>query len=181
MCSDPEATKGYDHNLDKYIMGYGLHFAATPLANNPSKCLPLTFFVTGAHTHDSKMTLPLLMDLYHNLKFDYHYVIADSGYDAWYIYWWINLLGGKPIITINPSKHKLLHLPMNTDCLVVQQDMLSIIGVWTEIQEDKPRIKTPSFRGTKNFFIRTLLICMLQHAKAIAETLENIEYQTPAA
>jgi len=54
MCTDPEATRGYDHNLDDYLMGYDLHFAVTPLIDNPSKCLLLTFFVTGANIHDFK-------------------------------------------------------------------------------------------------------------------------------
>jgi hypothetical protein len=34
--------------------------------------------------------------------------------------------------------------------------------------------------GAKNFFARTALVCMVQHAKAIAETLENIGYQKTA-
>ncbi|HOJ11530.1 MAG TPA: hypothetical protein PK733_13190, partial [Clostridiales bacterium] len=38
-------------------------------------------------------------------------------------------------------------------------------------------LKAPLFRGTKNFFVRTALVCMVQHAKAIAETLDNIDYQ----
>lgn len=38
-------SKGYDHILDKFLLGYGLHFAATPMVDNPSNCLPLTFFV----------------------------------------------------------------------------------------------------------------------------------------
>jgi len=43
MCTDPEATKGYDSNLDKYVMGYGLHFAATPLVvAHPNACLLLS-------------------------------------------------------------------------------------------------------------------------------------------
>jgi len=86
MCTDSEATRGYDHNLDEYLMGYGLHFAVTPLVDNPSKCLPLTFFVTGADIHNSKVSPHLLMYLYHDIKVDFNYVILDSGYDAWYIY-----------------------------------------------------------------------------------------------
>jgi hypothetical protein len=39
---------------------------------------------------------------YHNMKVDFNYVILDSAYDAFYIYRWISLLGGKPIIAINP-------------------------------------------------------------------------------
>lgn len=31
-----EATRGYDHNLDEYLMGYGLHFAVTPFKQNKS-------------------------------------------------------------------------------------------------------------------------------------------------
>lgn len=52
MCTDSETNKGYDHNLDKFLLGYGLHFATTPMVHNPSKCLPLTLFVTGADVHD---------------------------------------------------------------------------------------------------------------------------------
>ena len=63
MCKDPEATKGYDHNLDQYLIGYGLHYAANPMVDNQSKCLPLTFFVAGADVHDSKVAPYLLMYL----------------------------------------------------------------------------------------------------------------------
>jgi hypothetical protein len=42
-------------------------------------------------------------------------------------------------------------------------------------------LKSPLFRGTKNFFVRTALVCMIQHAKAIAEVLESIDYQKTAA
>ena len=41
-------------------------------------------------------------------------------------------------------------------------------------------LKSPLFRGTKNFFVRTALVCMIQHAKAIAEALESIAYQITA-
>ena len=102
MCTNSEATKGFDHNLNEYLLGYGFLLAATPMLSNPSKCLPLTFFIAGADIHDSKMFIHLLMYLYHNMKVDFNYVILDSGYDAWYIHWWICLLGGKPIIAINP-------------------------------------------------------------------------------
>lgn len=90
MCTDSEDTKCYDHNMDKYLLGYKLHFAATPMINNPSKRLPLTFFVAGANVHVSKMFNQLLMYLYHSMKIDFNYVILDSCYDAWYIYWWIS-------------------------------------------------------------------------------------------
>jgi len=42
-------------------------------------------------------------------------------------------------------------------------------------------LKSPRFRGTKNFFMRTALVCMVQRAKAIAETLESTDYQKTAA
>ncbi len=252
MSSDSEATKGYDHNLDEFLLGYGLHLAATPMVNNPSKCLPLSFFVTGADTHDSKMFSPLLMYLYHNMKIDINYVILDSGYDAWYIYWWIKLLGGKPIIAINPrssntptavneyglprcnagyayyywgidkktrrykwrcpikaSKKLAKKLRCDNRCCSsnygktvythIEEDIRWFTQVprgsqlWKDIYSRRARIesvigdivlnndlKSPSFRGTKNFFVRTALVCILQHAKAIAETLRNLEYQNLA-
>lgn len=253
ISTDTEATKGYDHNLDNYLLGYGLHFAVTPMIDNPSKCLPLSFFVAGADTHDSKMFLHLLMYLYHSIKIDFNYVILDSGYDAWHIYWWINLLGGKPIIAINPrnsltptkeneyglpicpaghyysywgidkknrrykwrcplkaSKKLARKLKCDNPCCNssygktvythIEDDIRWFTQVprgsqlWKDIYSRRARIesvigdvvlnndlKAPSFRGTKNFFVRTALVCMLQHAKAIAETLDYIEYQTSAA
>lgn len=253
ISTDAEATKGFDHNLDKYLLGYGLHFAATPMVDNPSKCLPLTFFVTGADVHDSKVFSHLLMYLYHNMKVDFNHVILDSGYDTWYIYWWICLLGGKPIIAINPrnsltpTKENAYGLPIcpaghyyhywgidkknrrykwrcpikaskklakklkceNPCCnsgygktvyTHIEDDIRWFTQVprgsqlWKDIFSRRARIesvigdvvlnndlKAPSFRGTKNFFVRTALVCMLQHAKAIAETLDYIEYQTSAA
>ena len=253
MCTDSEATKGYDHNLDEYLMGYGLHFAVTPLVDNPSKCLPLTFFVAGADVHDSKVVPHLLMYLYHDMKVDFNYVILDSGYDAFYIYWWIRLLGGKPIIAINPrnsqtptpeneyglpvcpagyvyyywgvDKKKRRYkwrCPMkaskkfakNHKCdkpccessygktvyTHIEDDIRWFTQVprgsklWKELYSRRARIesvigdsvlnhglKTPLFRGAKNFFVRTALVCMLQHAKAIAEVLESIDYQENAA
>ena len=42
-------------------------------------------------------------------------------------------------------------------------------------------LKAPLFRGTKNFFVKTALVFMLQHAKAIAKILNNIKYQTSTA
>jgi len=42
-------------------------------------------------------------------------------------------------------------------------------------------LKSPLFTGTKNFFVMTALVCMVQHAKAIAEALENIDYQKTTA
>lgn len=48
------------------------------------------------------MAIPLLLYLYHDMKVYFNHVILDSGYDVWHIYWWIFLLGGKPIIAINP-------------------------------------------------------------------------------
>lgn len=253
LCTDSEATKGYDHNLDKYLIGYGLHFAATPMVNNPSKCLPLTFFVEGADVHEVKMTPHLIMHLYHDLKIDFHYVIADSGYDAYYVYWWINLLGGKPIIAINPrspqtptltnefglpvcpaghayyywgidrkkrrlkwrcpqkaSKKLAKKLKCDHPCCDssygktvythIEDDIRWFTQVprgsqlWKDIYSIRARIesvigdivlnnglKAPLFRGTKNFFVRTALVCMIQHAKAIAETLENKEYHNLAS
>jgi hypothetical protein len=253
MCTDSEATKGYDHNLDEYLMGYGLHFATTPMIDNPSKCLPLTFFVEGADVHDVRMTPHLIMHLYHNLKVDFHYVIADSGYDAYYVYWWISLLGGKPIIAINPrnsqtptptnefglpvcaaghtfyywgidkkkrrlkwrcprkaSKKLAEKLKCDHPCCDsgygktvythIEDDIRWFTQVprgsqlWKDIYSRRARIesvigdivlnnglKSPLFRGTKNFFVRTALVCMLQHAKAIAITLENKEYHKTAA
>jgi len=252
MCSDPEATRGYDHNLDKYLLGYGLHFAVTPMVNNPSKCLPLTFYVAGADAHDSKMFIPLFLHLYHDMKIDPNYVILDSGYDAWHIYWWINLIGSKPIIAINPrnsqtptteNKYGLpvcpagytyyywgidrkkrrykWRCPMKASKKFARNHKCdkpccnSSYGktVYTHIEDDirwftqVPRgsqlwknlysirariesvigdtvlnygLKSPLFRGTKNFFVRTALVCMVQHAKAIAEALESIEYQKTA-
>lgn len=41
-------------------------------------------------------------------------------------------------------------------------------------------LKSPLFRGAKNFFVRTVLVCMVQHAKAAAEALESIDYQKKA-
>jgi len=253
MCTDSEATKGYDHNLNKYLMGYSLHFAATPMVNNPSKCLPLTFFVEGADVHEVKMAPHLIMHLYHNLKVDFHYVIADSGYDAYYVYWWINLLGGKPIIAINPrspqsptptnefglpvcpaghvyyywgidrKKRRLKWrcpqkasraLAKNLKCdhpccdssygktvyTHIEDDIRWFTQVsrgsqlWKDIYSIRARIepvigdivlnnglKAPLFRDTKNFFVRTALVCMIQHAKAIAETLEHKEYHNLAS
>lgn len=250
MVTDSEASKGYDHNLDRFLLGYGLHFAATPLVGNPSKCLPLTFFIAGADAHDSKIATPLLMYLYHNLKVDFNYVILDSGYDAFYIYWWINLLEGNPIIAINPRSSKTptptneynvprcpaghayyywginkkshrykwrcprkasKRLAKNLRCDNPCCDSSYGMTVYTPIEENiryftkVPRgsklwddlysrrarmesvigdivlnngIKAPLFRGTKNFFMRTALICMLQHANAIAQTLQDKEYQT---
>ena len=253
MCTDSEATRGYDHNLDEFLLGFGLHFAVTPMADNPSKCLPLTFFTVGADVHDSKIALPLLLYLYNDMKVDFNYVILDSGYDAWYIYYWINLFGGKPIIAINPRSTKtpttenIFGLPTCpaghiyyywgidrkkrrykwrcpikaskklAKCLKCEKPCCdSSYGktVYTHIEDDirwftqVPRgsklwndiysrrarvesvigdtvlnnsLKAPLFRGTKNFFVRTALVCMIQHAKAIAETLENIEYHEIAA
>lgn len=253
MCTDPEATKGYDHNLDKYLLGYGIHFAVTPIVDNPSKCLPLTFVITGADVHDSKMAVPLLLYLYDDMKVDFHYVILDSGYDAWYIYWWISLLGGKPIIAINPrnsqtptkqnqhglpicsaghtyyywgidrkkrrykwrcpikaSKKLAKKLTCNNPCCNssysktvythIEDDIRWFTQVprgsklWKDIYSRRARIesvigdtvlnhglKSPLFRGIKNFFVRTALVCMIQHVKAIAKTLENKEYHKTAA
>lgn len=253
MCTDPEATKGYDHNLDEYLLGYGLHFAVTPIVDNPSKCLPLTFFVTGADVHDSKLAVPLLLYLYNDMKVDFNYVILDSGYDAWCIYWWISLLGGKPIIAINPrnsqtptkenehglpvcpeghtyyywgidrnkrrykwrcpikaSKKLAKKLKCDKPCCEssygktvythIEDDIRWFTQVprgsqlWKDIYSRRARIesvigdtvlnhglKSPLFRSTKNFFVRTALICMVQHAKAIAETLEKLEYQKSVA
>lgn len=118
MCTDSEATKGYDRNLDKYLMGYGINFAVTPLVGNPSKCLPLTLFATGADVHDSKMSPHPLMYLYHNIKVYFNYTILDSGHDAWYIYWWICFLGGKLIIAIKP-RNSQTPLPENEYGLLV--------------------------------------------------------------
>ena len=253
MCTDSEATKGYDHNLDEFLLGYGLHLAVTPLVDNPSKCLPLTFLITGADVHDSKMAVNLLLYLYHDMKSDPAYVILDSGYDAWYIYWWINLIGAKPIIAINPrssktpttenefglpvcpaghtyyywgidrkkrrskwrcpikaSKKLAKRLKCDHPCCDssygktvythIEDDIRWFTQVprgsklWKELYKRRARVesvigdivlnnglKSPLFRGIKNFFVRTALICMYQHAKAIATTLENIEYQKPAA
>lgn len=253
MCTDSEATRGYDHNLDEYLLGYGLHFAVTPLVDNPSKCLPLTFFVAGADVHDSKMAVNLLLYLYHDMKSDPTYVILDSGYDAWYIYWWISLIGAKPIIAINPrsaktpttenefglpvcpaghtyyywgidrnkrrykwrcpikaSKKLAKRLQCDHPCCDssygktvythIEDDIRWFTQVprgsklWKELYKRRARVesvigdvvlnnglKSPLFRGTKNFFVRTALVCMIQHAKAIAVTLEKIEYQKPAA
>jgi hypothetical protein len=254
MCSDSEATKGYDHNLDEFLLGYGLHFAVTPMNDNPSKCLPLTFFVTGADAHDSSMATPLLLYLYNDMKIDFNHVILDSGYDAWYIYWWISLLGGKPIIAINPrnsqtptkeneyglpicpaghvyyywgidrkrrrykwrcpikaSKKLAKKLKCNNECCCnssygktvythIEDDIRWFTQIprgsqlWKDIYARRARIesvigdvvlnhglKNPLFRGTKNFFVRTALVCMIQHTKAIAETLEILEYQKSAA
>jgi hypothetical protein len=234
-------------------MGYGLHFAVTPLVDNPSKCLPLTVFVTGADTHDSKVAPHLLMYLYHDMKVDFNYVILDSGYDAFYIYWWICLLGGKPIIAINPrnsqtptpeneyglpvcpaghvyyywgidrkkrrykwrcpikaSKKLAKKLKCDKPCCEssygktvythIEDDIRWFTQVprgsqlWKDLYSRRARIepvigdtvlnnglKTPLFRGTKNFFVRTALVCMVQHAKAIADALESIDYQKTAA
>lgn len=253
MCTDSEATRGYDHNLDEFLMGYGLHFAVTPLVDNPSKCLPLTFFVTGAHLHDSKVFPHLLMYLYHDMKVDFNYVILDSGYDAWHIYWWISLLGGKPIIAINPrspktptpeNEHGLPTCPAGHDyyywgidrkkrkykwrCPLkaskklakklkcdkpccnssygktvythIEDDIRWFTQVprgsqlWKDLYSERARVepvigdfvlnhglKSPLFRSTKNFFVRTALVCMVQHTKAIAETLQSIEYQKTSA
>jgi hypothetical protein len=253
MCTDSEATKGFDHNLDEYLLGYGLHLAATPMVNNPSKCLPLTFFIAGADVHDSKMFIHLLMYLYHNMKVDFNHVILDSGYDAWYIYWWICLLGGKPIIAINPrnsqtptpeiehglpkctaghtyyywgvdkktrrykwrcpikaSKGLAKKLKCENPCCSssygktvytpIEDDIRWFTQVprgsklWKDLYSRRARIesvigdavvnnglKSPRFRGVKNFFVRTALICMFQHAKAIAATLESSEYQKTTA
>jgi hypothetical protein len=104
------------------------------------------------------------------MKVDFNYVILDSGYDAWYIYWWICLLGGKPIVAINPRNSQT---PIWNDIYSRRARIEPVIG------DTVPNngLKSPLFRDVKNFFVRTALVCMLQHAKAIAETLESIDYQ----
>lgn len=42
-------------------------------------------------------------------------------------------------------------------------------------------LKAPLFRETKNFFVKTALICILQHTNAIAQTLQDKVYQTYTA
>jgi len=51
-------------------------FTVTPMVNNPSMCLPLTFFVSGAHACDSKMFIPLFLHLYQDMKIDPNYILS---------------------------------------------------------------------------------------------------------
>jgi len=86
LCTDSEVTKGYDHNTNKFLIGYELHLVVTPLVDNQSPYLPLTFFVAGSHVHDSKMTANFSVYIYHDMQIDFNYVILDSAYNISYIY-----------------------------------------------------------------------------------------------
>lgn len=107
--TDHDARWGFSESRD-WLFGYKIHITSTVLVKDKT-LIPLSWTITSANRHDSKLLIPLLEKTYlmsTQLKRRMYYALCDKGYDHNKNYYWCNAHQMKLVTPVRRFKKKAI-------------------------------------------------------------------------